>query len=152
MKNLTTISRHVQAGVGMIEVMIAVLVLAVGLLGIAALQAITLKNAGGSAERTQAIVQSYSMLDTLRLQKAAAAAGTLNTDYTCSTSTTLGTPGTVAGWLADLKQTVSPSACGKIACAVTAGGFTSCTVSVRWDDSRATGGSAAQNVDTTSRL
>lgn len=152
MKMITIGSRHHQAGVGLIEVLIAVLVLAVGLLGIAALQAITLKNSGGSSERTQAIVQSYTMLDSLRLQKAAAAAGTLNTAYRCSTATSLGTPGTVDGWLADLKQTVSPSACGSISCVAAAGGYTNCTVSVRWDDSRQTGGTTSQHIDTTTRL
>lgn len=146
-------NRSDQAGVGLIEVLIAVLVLAVGLLGLAALQAITLKNVDGSSQRTQAVTQTYSMLDTLRLQKATAASGGLNTTgYQCSTSTTLGTPGTVDGWLADLRNTVAPSACGRISCAAGAGGSTNCTVSVQWDDSRATGGSSTQNVDTTTRL
>lgn len=148
-------SPKTQRGVGLIEVLIAVLVLAIGLLGIAALQTITLRNAGTSAERTQAVFQTYAMLDTLRAQKTAALAGTFNTgaDYECSTATALGTPGTLAGWLADLKQTVSPSACGRVDCSPISGGI-SCTIGVQWSESRASGGgeNLAPPVLTTSRL
>lgn len=138
-------SRRNQRGVGLIEVLIAVLILTVGLLGLAALQAITLKNSSGSAERTQAVVQTYTMMDLLRLQKAAAGAGTLNTvtsptdgsaptgAYKCSTATTFGTPGTVDGWLADLKMTVAPDACGKVTCTTTSG-VSTCEVAVRWTE------------------
>jgi type IV pilus assembly protein PilV len=147
-------TRRNQSGVGLIEVLIAVLVLGVGLLGIAALQAITLRNSSTSAERTQAAMQTYSMLDTLRSQRAAAVAGSFNTgaDYQCSTSTTLGTPGTLAGWLADLRNTVSPSACGRIDCS-TASGVTTCTIGVKWSELRATGGKEDQPpVETKSRI
>lgn len=138
-------SRRHQRGVGLIEVLIAVLVLGVGLLGIAALQAITLRNTSTSAERTQAAMQTYSMLDTLRSQRAAAVAGAFNTgaSYQCSTSTTLGTPGTLAGWLADLRNTVSTSACGRVDCS-TVDGVTTCMIGVRWSELRATGGKEDQ--------
>ena len=148
-------TRMRESGVGLIEVMIAVLILAVGLLGIAALQAITLKNVGSSSERTQSMIQAYSALDTLRLQKVAATAGTLNTTgggYQCSAATALGTPGTVAGWLADLRMTIGPSACGKVNCAVDSGGHTNCEVGVRWNDERGSGGSTQQEVKVSSRL
>ena len=143
-----------QTGVGLIEVMIAVLILAVGLLGIAALQSLTLKNSGASAERTQAVIQTYSMLDTLRAQRASAVAGSFNTtgtDFECSTATALGTPGTRAGWLADLRQTVASTACGRVACA-TASGVTTCDIRVRWNETRATGGGENATVQTTTRL
>jgi type IV pilus assembly protein PilV len=144
-----SISRK-QAGAGLIEVMIAVFILAIGMLGIAALQSITLRNVGSSAGRTQAVMQTYAMLDTLRAQKTTAIAGTFNTAgaYQCSTATALGTPGTLDGWLADLRQTVGTSACGLVNC--TAGG--DCTIGVQWNEERATGGSTAQTVTTTSKL
>lgn len=145
-----------QRGVGLIEVMIAVLILAVGLLGIAALQTITLKNAGASAERTQAVIQTYSMLDTLRAQRAAAVAGTFNTggEFQCSAATALGTPGTLAGWLADIRQTVAPSACGRVACTTTTTApiVTTCDIRVRWNEARATGGTEEFTVTTSTRL
>lgn len=148
-------ARRHETGVGLIEVMVALLVLAVGLLGVAAMQAVTLKNVGSSSERTQAMIQAYSALDTMRLQKNSAAAGTLNTTsggYQCSTATALGTPGTVAGWLADLRMTVSPSACGKVNCSVDSGGRTNCDVGVRWNDERATGGATQEEVKASTRL
>ncbi len=147
--------RRRESGIGLVEVMIALLILAVGLLGVAALQAVTLKNVGSSAERTQAMIQAYSVLDTMRLQKPAAAAGSLNTasnGYQCSTATALGTPGTVAGWLADLRMTVGPSACGKLNCSADAGGNTNCDVGVRWNDERATGGASQEEVKVSTRL
>ena len=147
--------RQREAGVGLIEVMVAVLVLAVGLLGIAALQAVTLKNVGSSSERTQAMIQAYSVVDTLRLNKTAASAGSMNTtggDYQCSTATGFGTPGTVAGWLADLRKTVGPSACGKVQCATNAGGVTACEVGVRWNDERGSGGEASEDIGVKARL
>ncbi|MGV8943462.1 type IV pilus modification protein PilV [Thermomonas sp.] len=151
---ITSTRRH-QDGVGLIEVMVALLILAIGLLGVAALQAVTLKNVGSSSERTQAMIQAYSALDTMRLQKKSAAAGTMNTTsggYQCSTATALGAPGTVAGWLADLRMTIGPSACGKVNCSVDSSGNTVCDVGVRWNDERATGGSTQEEVKASTRL
>lgn len=147
--------RHIpsarQAGVGLIEVMIAVLILGIGMLGVVALQTQTLRNVGSSAERTQAVMQTYAMLDTLRAQRAAAMAGSFNTGgaFQCSAATALGSAGTLDGWLADLRQTVSQTACGKVACNATG----SCTIAVQWSESRATGHSATPlTVTTTSTL
>lgn len=152
---MSTGARRHQTGVGLIEVMVALLVLAVGLLGVAAMQAVTLKNVGSSSERTQAMIQAYSVLDTMRLQRNSAAAGTLNTTgggYQCSTATVLGTPGTVAGWLADLRVTVGPSACGKVKCSIDLDGRTNCDVGVRWNDERATGGATQEEVKVSTLL
>ncbi|WP_133478300.1 type IV pilus modification protein PilV [Cognatilysobacter segetis] len=122
-----------QRGVGLIEVMIAVLVLAIGLLGIAALQAITLKNTGSSASRTQAAIQIYSMMDIIRADRANL--GTYNTNiYTAGDGS--GAPGTMMGWLDSLKTTVAPDAKGRVVCQ--AGNMT-CSVGVQWSDTRATG-------------
>lgn len=141
-------SGNKQQGVGLIEVLIAVLILAIGLLGIAALQAITLKNAGGSAERTQAVVQAYNALDMLRANKAGAEAGTFNAAWGAGSGTDFNT---VAGWQAGLQATVGPTAEGRIECGRAAGGIR-CTVGVRWDESRTTGGTAAQTFEITSVL
>ncbi|TZF91827.1 type IV pilus modification protein PilV [Cognatilysobacter lacus] len=141
-----------QSGIGLIEVLIAVLILGIGMLGIAALQTMTLRNVGSSAERTQAVMQTYAMLDTLRAQRAAAVAGSFNTggDFQCSSATAFGTPGTLDGWLADIRQTVAPSACGQVSCSAAG----TCTIDVRWSEARATGGSPTNptRVTTVSRL
>ena len=142
--------RKLQAGVGLIEVMVAVLVLAIGLLGVAALQAVTLKNSGGSAERTQAVIQTYSMLDLLRANKAAATTFNTGGEFRCGSYTPVdanGNPGAANSglniWLNSLVADVSPSACGKVACGLN-GSAMECTITTRWNASRSTGGRIAR--------
>lgn len=140
--------RGAQQGVGMLEVMIAVLVLAIGILGIAALQAITLKNTGSSAARTQAAIQAYSMLDIIRADRMNTAVYNTNI-YTAGDGS--GTPGTMDGWLDGLKTAVDPSAKGLVVCFADK---LTCTVGVQWDDSRASGDTSAppQEFKVTSQL
>ena len=139
--------REAQQGVGMLEVMIAVLVLAIGILGIAALQSITLKNTGSSASRTQAAIQVYSMLDIIRADRANL--GTYNTNIYAAGDGT-GTAGTMMGWLDGLKTSVAPDAKGKIVCDSNS---MTCSVGVQWSDVRATGGAAIPGkIEITSQL
>ncbi len=124
-----------QRGVGLIEVLIAVLVLAIGMLGIAAMQSVTLKNSGGAAERTQAAIETYAMLDILRANKANLAL--YNTaGYACAEGeASNATNDNLQGWLEQLRANVAPSACGLVNCPATG----NCEVGVQWDDTRATG-------------
>lgn len=62
-------------GVSLLEVLIAVVVLAVGLLGIARLQTQTLKLNHSAAQRSHAVMLAYSIMDAMRANRAAAAAG-----------------------------------------------------------------------------
>lgn len=139
--------RRRQQGIGMIEVMVAVLILAIGLLGIAALQAITLKNTGSSASRTQAAMQVYSMMDIIRADRDNL--GTYNTNiYTDGEEGA--EPGSMEGWLWGLKATVAPDAQGLVRC--NADSMT-CTVGVKWNDERGTGGNdVGGQVEETSQL
>lgn len=57
---------HRTRGFSLIEVMIAVLVLSVGLLGMAALQGLTLQNTRSANYRSQATNLSYELLDMIR--------------------------------------------------------------------------------------
>jgi len=135
-----------QRGIGMIEVMVAVLVLAIGVLGIAALQAITLKNTGSSASRTQAAVQVYSMMDIIRADRANIANYNTNTFVEGDGS---GAPGSMDAWLSGLKEAVAPDAMGRVVCIAN---DMTCTVSVQWNDTRATGGIATEQVEVASQL
>ncbi|PJK11297.1 type IV pilus modification protein PilV [Lysobacteraceae bacterium NML120232] len=137
-----------QQGMGMIEVLIAVLIMAVGLLGVAALQAVALRNVGSSAERTQAVAQAYTALDMLRANRDGAKGGAYNRNWAQGTASASPDLNTTAGWLSNLVATVSPTAEGRIEC----DSNSVCTVGVRWDEARATGGSAAQIFEITSRL
>jgi type IV pilus assembly protein PilV len=135
-----------QAGVSLLEVLISVLVLAIGILGIAALQAITLKNAGSSASRTQASIQVYSMFDTIRGNRGDISGFNTNT-FVAGDGT--GDPGSMAAWLNSLKTTIAPDAMGRVICTPDT---QICEVGVRWSDERATGGSQTQEIVIRSRI
>jgi type IV pilus assembly protein PilV len=135
-------------GVGLIEVLIAVLVLAVGLLGIAAMQATALRNSQSALERSIAVTQSYAILDAMRANQAVASIGGYDLGMTCAPPAT----GTLAqndlnGWITALQASLGAAACGSIACT-----DTQCQVSVQWDDSRALGGNNTETVTTWSRI
>lgn len=135
-------------GVGLIEVLVAVLVLAIGLLGVAAMQALALRNSQSSLERSQGVVHAYTILDAMRANPVAARGGAYNIGMTC----TVPAGGALAAndihnWMDELQQNLGPTACGQVNCV-----GPMCTVTVRWDDSRGSGGSVTQTFSTTSRI
>lgn len=141
-------SPRAQRGASLLEVLIAVLILAVGMLGMAALQAITLKNTGSAAQRSSAVIQSYAILDLMRANRDAARAGQYNQGWLCAA------PGggnrvsnDIGQWIGQLKGAMGESACGRIDCRADV-----CIVGVRWDDSRGTAGDPGKTIETTSRL
>lgn len=144
------VSLKQQSGVGLLEIMVAVLVLSFGLLGLAALQARALQGNQSSLQRSQAVLLSYSIIDAMRVDRAAALVGAYNRNQ-CVVP---GAGGTLAevnlvNWFQALKARLGDVAttCGAIAC----DGGGDCTVTVTWDDSRA-GGLANQTIVTRTRL
>lgn len=78
-------------GFSLIEVLVALLVLSIGLLGLAALQTTGLQLNHQSYERTQAVIQAYDIIDRMRANKSGSG-GAINSTYD---SVALGaTPGT----------------------------------------------------------
>lgn len=149
-------SRRSQKGASLLEVLIAVLIMAIGLLGIAALQAVTLKNTNSSAERTQAIMQTYTMFDAMRTNRDTARSGGYNRAWACEAPTATEDDNAraideIGAWITQLQANIGDSACGRIQC-----GTQSCTVGVRWSDTRGTGAKADRpvqiEIQTTSRL
>jgi type IV pilus assembly protein PilV len=144
------------AGVSMIEVLIAVVVLAYGLLGVAAMQMVALRNSQSAHERSQATVQTYAILDAMRANRNTAQIGGYNMALTCNvpaTNTANLAAGNLHDWMTSLKDTMGATACGGITC-----GSTDCVITVQWNDSRANagnrlgGGSATEQVVTRTRL
>jgi type IV pilus assembly protein PilV len=142
--------RSSQRGVGFIEVLVAVLVLAIGLLGIAGLQGRALKNSQSAFERSQAVTLTYLMLDAMRANVQAARTAQYNMARTCNVDA----GGTLITsdrrlWMQSMKQTLGDrdTTCGEINCV-----GDRCTVRVFWDDSRGTEGSDNQMVETISVL
>ena len=138
------------AGFSLIEVLVSVLVLALGLLGVAAMQATALRNSQSALERSQGAIQSYAILDAMRANRAAANNGSYNlTSWTCAppaVSATLQSRD-LNRWILSLQQDLGPNACGRITC-----GTARCVVDVRWDDSRGSGGGTEYQVSTSTRL
>lgn len=78
-------------GFSLLEVLVALLVLSIGLLGLAALQTTGLRFNHQSYERTQAVLQAYDIIDRMRANKSNDG-GTVNSTYNnVSIGTTPGT-------------------------------------------------------------
>ena len=147
------------AGFSLIEVLISLVILSVGLLGIAAMVSVSLKSKDSSYYRSQATALSYAILDRMRANRAPAS----TSDYDVAIGQTLGN--TLAGqsitvptgdcigisaacnssqiaaldltqWKSDLANTL-PSGDGSIA-TVTWNSMTQVTIIVQWSDARAT--------------
>jgi type IV pilus assembly protein PilV len=68
-----------QRGFTLVEILVAVLVLSIGLLGLAGLQATSLRNSTSAAERTQATFLAYDIIERMRANKDAAETGGYDT-------------------------------------------------------------------------
>lgn len=66
MKTFPIVNLALQRGVSLLEVMIAVLVLGIGLLGVAGVQTASLRNVQSSYERSQAVILMDMLAETLR--------------------------------------------------------------------------------------
>lgn len=133
-----------QSGMSLLEVMVALVILAVGALGIAGLQARALKGGESSLQRSQAVIAANYMLEQIRANNALA----LQTGMQCAAIGNV----SIDAWIVDLKAALgnAASTCGEVNCRP-AGGGTLCTVRVRWDDSRA-GGAATETLELSSLL
>lgn len=145
------------SGIGLIEVLIAVVILAFGMLGIAALQAASLRNGESSLERSQATAETYTILDAMRANSTHAKIGDYNLAKTCDVPDAGATlvENDLHNWITSLHRRlggpdIGGTSCGEITC-----GALSCKVTVYWDDSRGTNGATdatAYNVVTQTRL
>ncbi|HEU4781279.1 MAG TPA: type IV pilus modification protein PilV [Steroidobacteraceae bacterium] len=83
---------HRSRGFTLIEALVALVVLSIGLLGVAALQLTSLRSNHGSAMRSQATFLAYDIIDRMRANRTAALAGNYNIALGVA-----GVAGTVAG-------------------------------------------------------
>ncbi|MGH8113868.1 MAG: type IV pilus modification protein PilV [Rhodanobacteraceae bacterium] len=143
-----------QAGVGMLEVLIAVLIVSIGFLGMAALHARALSTNNSAMARSMATVASYSILDAMRVDRNAAMAGAYNTTVSadgCAAGGGSLSSAQLGQWCQELGAALgaTDSTTGTIAC----GNTGICTVTIQFDDTRAgAGGSDKQQVTTRAAL
>ena len=133
-------------GVGLIEVLISVLILGIGLLGIAAMQSLALRGGQGSLESSQAVMQTNSIIEAMRANRANAADYVL-AGMQCS-APTAGTlaQNDVVAWITALKATIPGgiTTCGQIIALPAPNAY---RITVQWDDQRA-GGEATRQIVT----
>ncbi|MDR6983251.1 type IV pilus assembly protein PilV [Rheinheimera pacifica] len=115
-----------QRGVSLLEVLVSVLVLGIGLLGVAALQTSSMRHTNSSLEKTMAVILTDTLSELLRANPQAARLG----DYAfsdCTGSDVLGT----AAWVQDVKQATREDACP-----VVSWEDDRYTVTITWGDER----------------
>lgn len=131
-----------QNGFTLIEVLVTLVIMAVGMLGLAGMQATSLKNTESSYQRSQATQMAYDMLDRMRANKAGVDSGSYDSITTTAASgsdceSAVCTPSTMAGyddekWHEQLASLL-PSGTGSVTGSGTGSVF---TITVSWDDNR----------------
>ena len=147
-------------GASLVEVLVAVLVLSVGLLGLAGMQLRALRGSQSSVQRTQAVFLGQYLLDLMRVDRQSALQGDYNTPASPaapSLCTVPSPPGTglakteFHAWFTQVKSQMGRAGdhttCVRVDC--TAQGL--CVVELQWDDS-ASGGLAAQRLSLSTRI
>lgn len=133
---------HGMNGISLVEMLIALLVLSFGLLGVAGLQAVSLKNNHAAYLRSQATILAYEIVDRMRANRASALnqvydynAGQINSSSAFPTgapsSSDTVAQADLTAWWTNL-QGLLPMGAAAIDCAVTR----VCVVGVEWDDTR----------------
>ncbi len=120
-----------QTGFSLLEVLVTLIVLSLGILGLAGLQSAALKNGHSALLRAQAAQYAYDMADRMRAnrQQAVSTALPYNMGLSSTPPTGAGLPTSDrAGWIRQLQSL--PEGAGAIA--VTPAG--NVTITVRWDE------------------
>lgn len=126
-----------QHGTTLVETLVALVVLSIGLLGVAALQMASLRNNHAAHTRSQATALAYDVADRMRANRTAATNG----NYDVAIGSAIATPGTLAeidlaAWKNSLAAAL-PAGDGAITSddAVT-GDPNIVRITIQWDDSR----------------
>jgi type IV pilus assembly protein PilV len=151
-----------QHGFSLLEILVAMIIIAIGILGVAGIQVTALKFTKGSESRMNAVQMSYDLIDRMRANKPGARGGEYAGLNAFSTTTCSATPPAASARLSDTdidfwRNALAcnlPSGVGK---AVITPGATSADpvgieVTVQWDESRLKGGSSTNEYVTRTLL
>lgn len=135
-----------QKGVTMIEVLVSVIILSIGLLGLAGLQSAGITHNQSASFRSTATMMTYSILDSLRANRAEASNG----NYNIALGATKPTGDAIYqkdlnNWMTELALRL-PTGLGS----VNVDNNNNVTITIQWDDSR--GSMAAQQFMMATRL
>ena len=126
-----------QGGFSMIEVLIALVVLAVGLLGLALLQTMNLRYTKSAEQRTKAINLASSIIDTMRTNRSELVAYAVEESQFedvdpsagCERSGALNAARNLEQWMCEVKEALGPEADGSITIAAS-----SVRVQINWSE------------------
>jgi type IV pilus assembly protein PilV len=138
-------------GVSLIEVLVSVVIIAIGLLGIAAMQSMALRGSQSSLESSQAVMQTNAIMEAMRANRANAAF--YNMAMTCAAPAGGGSlaANDQRDWITALKSVIGQGAADVTTCGEIAGCPGACVVTGQWNDERA-GGAATRQVITETRI
>jgi type IV pilus assembly protein PilV len=125
-------NRHAIKGFTLIEALVALLVLSIGLLGVAALQLTALQNNNNALFRSQATYLAYDIADRIRANRSAALAGGYVVSYGAAPSGTTVERNDIRAWKTMLGATL-PAGDGSVAINAATG---EAVIRIRWDDSK----------------
>lgn len=126
-----------QAGFSLIEVLIALLVLAVGLLGLALTQTMSLRYTKSAEQRTKAVTLANSILDAMRSNRTEVAAyaveetqfSSVDASGGCERSSSMSASANLERWMCEVRESLGPDATGSIT--MDGAGV---AVSIRWNE------------------
>ncbi|MBF0099067.1 MAG: type IV pilus modification protein PilV [Magnetococcales bacterium] len=137
-----------QAGFTLLEVLATLVILAIGLLGLARLQIAAMQYTHSALLRSQALLLAHDIMERMRANRTLAAAGAYSTEYetqiqtppdclTLTCSATQMVSYDVAQWQADLASLL-PEGSGAITMLPSGGMERLLGISIRWNDQRKT--------------
>lgn len=126
-RNRTLNSSYKHQGIALIEILISVLVLGIGLLGIAALQGSSVRYSQSAQERTTALIMAGTLMEIMRSNPQVARTGSYAGD--CESEL-------LAEWALQLQQSTGTTSCPEVAWDAGAGVY---TISISWQDNKVTG-------------
>ena len=147
-------------GVSLIEILVAVLILSVGVLGLAAMQVRSMRATISSEQKTQAVVLAQYLLDLMRVDRSSAVQGLYNTAGGLAAPICALPAVPAAGafasselrsWMASVQAGLGPAAAASTCVAVDCDVLGLCSVRLQWDDTAA-GGLPDQSLTVTSRI
>lgn len=128
-----TYQPHSQRGASLIEVLITVLILAIGLLGLSALQLTSLKNNQSAMQRSVAVLQSYTIVEAIRAEPEMAKRGDFNIGFNDKAGSDSFPAKVHEMWLEQLQKTIGASAVGEVDCKVR-DEKNVCDITIKWTD------------------
>lgn len=142
-------SAFLQAGVSMVEVLVAIVVSAIGLFSLMTMQMNAVSNNHSAYLRGQASLMANTMIDHLRANETLALAGGYDIGLTATPPEGSDMPTQDLTQWRDHLTNILPSGTGSIDCS---SATKICNLVVQWDDSRGTSGSNVQQFSIVTRL